>query len=76
MKTSICLAAGLACVSTAALAQSQPWLDKTKSADERAAAAVSAMTLEEKLGLVMGYTDPDKLAKEPDDIVSPAIKAD
>ncbi|CAL4869149.1 Thermostable beta-glucosidase B (plasmid) [Asticcacaulis sp. MM231] len=34
------------------------------------------MTLEEKLGLVMGYTDPEQLVKEPDDVVSPAIKAD
>jgi beta-glucosidase len=66
----------LACVSTSALAQSQPWMDTTKPADQRAAAAVAAMTLDEKLGLVMGYTDPEQLVKEPDDIVSPAIKAD
>ena len=70
------LAALLACVSTSALAQGQPWLDRTKTPEQRAAAAVSAMTLEEKLGLVMGYTDPEKLASEPDDVVSPAIKAD
>ncbi|ESQ91142.1 hypothetical protein ABENE_10820 [Asticcacaulis benevestitus DSM 16100 = ATCC BAA-896] len=66
----------LACVSTSALAQGQPWLDRSKTPEQRAAAAVSAMTLEEKLGLVMGYTDPEKLANEPDDVVSPAIKAD
>jgi len=66
----------LACVSTAALAQVQPWMDTTKPADQRAAAAVAAMTLDEKLGLVMGYTDPEQLMKEPDDIVSSAIKAD
>ena len=70
------LAALLACVSTSALAQGQPWLDRTKTPEQRATAAVSAMTLEEKLGLVMGYTDPEKLASEPDDVVSPAIKAD
>ena len=76
MTKSILLAALMACVSTSALAQSQPWLDRTKSADQRAAAAVSAMTLDEKLSLVMGYTDADDLLKQPDDVVSPAIKAD
>ena len=66
----------MACVSTSALAQTQPWLDKTKSASERAHAAVAAMTLDEKLSMVMGYTDPADLLKQPDDVVSPAIKAD
>ena len=66
----------LAFVSTAALAQGQPWMDTAKPADQRAAAVVAAMTLDEKLALVMGYTDPEQLMKEPDDIVSPAIKAD
>ena len=75
IRTSL-LAALLVCASTSALAQGQPWLDRTKTPEQRAAAAVSAMTLEEKLGLVMGYTDPEKLVKEPDDVVSPAIKAD
>ena len=73
-------AALLACVSSSALAQtapvSGPWLDKSRSADERAHAAVAAMTLDEKLSLIMGYTDPDDLMKQPDDIVPPAVKAD
>ena len=69
-------AALLACVSTAALAQVQPWMDPSKPADQRAAAVVGAMTLDEKLSLVMGYTDPKELAKQPDTDVSPAIKAD
>ncbi|MDV6331053.1 glycoside hydrolase family 3 C-terminal domain-containing protein [Asticcacaulis sp. 201] len=66
----------LAFASSAALAQVQPWMDTSKSPEVRAAAAVSAMTLDEKLGLVMGYTDPDQLVKEPDEIVSTQIKAD
>ncbi len=70
------VAALLACVSTSAMAQSQPWLDKSKTASERAHAAVAAMTVDEKLLMIMGYTDPDDLMKQPDDIVSPAIKAD
>ncbi|HTM82601.1 glycoside hydrolase family 3 C-terminal domain-containing protein [Asticcacaulis sp.] len=74
--TSLLTASLLACVSTSALADVQPWADTSKPADQRAAAAVAAMTLDEKLGLVMGYTDPEQLMKEPDDIVSAAIKAD
>lgn len=79
MKASLLLtAAAFALLSTTAQAQtaSQPWMDKSKSADERAAAAVAAMTEDEKLSLVMGYTDPDALLKQPDADVSPAIKAD
>ncbi len=76
MMKAITLAALMACASTGALAQSQPWLDKTKPADERAKAAVAAMTTDEKLTLVFGFTDPDGVAKQPDDIVSPAVKAD
>ncbi len=80
MIKALSVAALMACVSTSALAQtapvSGPWLDKTKSADERAKAAVAAMTLDEKLSLIMGYTDPNDLMKQPDDIVPPAVKAD
>jgi beta-glucosidase len=69
----------LACAAMAlpavAQAQAQPWLDKTKSADERARTAVAAMTLDEKLLLIMGYGGDD-LSKEPDDIVPPSVKAD
>ncbi|WP_443751212.1 glycoside hydrolase family 3 C-terminal domain-containing protein [Asticcacaulis solisilvae] len=71
----ITLAALLCCVSTSALAQSQAWLDTSKSADDRAKAAVAAMTTDEKMTLVFGFTDPDALAKQPDDVVPPAIKA-
>ena len=74
--TSLLTASLLACVSTTALAQVQPWMDTSKPADKRAAAVVAAMTLDEKLSLVMGYTDPKELAKQPDTDVSPAIKAD
>ncbi|MEI9905166.1 MAG: glycoside hydrolase family 3 N-terminal domain-containing protein [Asticcacaulis sp.] len=76
MTKALFLGALLACASTSVLAQTQPWMDTSKSPDERARAVVAAMTQDEKLSLVMGYTDPDALMKEPDDVVSPAIKAD
>jgi len=72
----ITIAVLMTCVSTSALAQSEAWLDRAKTPDERARAAVAAMTTDEKLSLVFGFTDPDQLAKQPDDIVSPAVKAD
>ncbi len=72
----ITVAVLMACVSTPALAQSQPWLDKSKSADDRAKAAVAAMTLDEKLTLVFGLRDSSGLEKIADDIVPPAVKAD
>ncbi|MGA9658493.1 MAG: glycoside hydrolase family 3 C-terminal domain-containing protein [Asticcacaulis sp.] len=72
----ICAAPALAQNTAASTPQDRPWMDTSKSASQRAAAAVAAMTLDEKLGLVMGYTDPDQLMKEPDDVVSAAIKAD
>ncbi|MDI7776459.1 glycoside hydrolase family 3 protein [Asticcacaulis sp. EMRT-3] len=81
MKTSLMMTAAsavmLVCVAGSALAQTpQPWMDKTKTADERAATAVAAMTEDEKLTLVMGYTNPDDLDKQPDSVVPAAIKAD
>ncbi len=51
-------------------------MDKTRTAEERTAAAVAAMTEDEKLSLVMGYMDAKDLAKQSDGDVSPAIKAD
>jgi len=55
--------------------QARPWLDKSKSPDQRARAAVAAMTLDEKLLMIMGYGGAD-LSKEPDDVVPPSVKAD
>jgi beta-glucosidase len=66
----------LACAAMVATAQNQPWLDKTRTADERARAAVAAMTLDEKLLLIMGYSGGEDLMKQPDDIVLAAVKAD
>jgi len=65
------------CMSASAAAQTQPWLDANLSAEARAKAAVSAMTLDEKLRLVFGYSDQavTDVAKVPDDIVSPELKA-
>ena len=58
-------------------ASDRPWLDPKLSPDVRARDAVSAMTLDEKLRLVFGYSDQafTDLAKVPDDIVSPDLKS-
>ncbi|HEY0282434.1 MAG TPA: hypothetical protein VGC27_07415, partial [Rhizomicrobium sp.] len=53
-----------------------PWLDPAKPAEQRAAAAVAAMTLDEKLTLIFSYSEPDTLDKEPDDVVPAAMKAE
>jgi beta-glucosidase len=66
----------LACAAMGAQAQDRPWLDKSRSADERARAAVAAMTLDEKLLLIVSYTGKEDLARQPDDIVPPSVKAD
>jgi beta-glucosidase len=54
----------------------RPWLDRDLSPEVRAHAAVAAMTLDEKLRLVFGYSDQalTELAKVPDDVVSPELK--
>jgi len=55
----------------------QPWLNRDLSPEERARAAVAAMTLDEKLRLIFGYSDQavTEVAKVPDEIVSPELKA-
>lgn len=67
-------------LSVQAMAQSagdRPWLDPKSPAEDRARAAVAAMTLDEKLRLVFGFSDQavTEVAKVSDDIVSPEIKA-
>lgn len=52
------------------------WLDPSKPAEQRAAAAVGAMTLDEKLTLILSYSEPDNLDKEPEDIVPATVKAE
>jgi beta-glucosidase len=68
--------AALLCLSVEARAQDQPWLDPAQSPDARAKAAVAAMTLDEKLRLVFGFSDQalTDVSKVPDDIVSPELK--
>jgi beta-glucosidase len=67
-------------VSAAAWAQpvraDQPWLDRSLSPEARARAAVAAMTLDDKLKLVFGFSDQalTDVVKVPDDIVSPELK--
>jgi beta-glucosidase len=73
MRLAVC-AAMLLCISVPAA--SQAWLDRNLSPEARAHAAVAAMTLDEKLRLVFGYSDQayTDVAKVPDDIVSPELK--
>ena len=70
----LCTAAGAAQPSAAG---DRPWLDPTLSPEARAEAALAAMTLDEKLRLVFGYSDQavTEVSKVPDDIVSPELKA-
>src|SRR6476469_8365680 len=55
----------------------KPWINSTLSPDARAKAAVAAMTLDEKLRLIFGYSDQalTEVSKVSDDIVSPELKA-
>ena len=70
----ICTASGAA--QPGAAAGDRPWLNPSLSPDARAKAAVEAMTLDEKLRLVFGYSDQalTEVSKVPDDIVSPELK--
>ncbi|NII10557.1 glycoside hydrolase family 3 C-terminal domain-containing protein [Oleiagrimonas sp. C23AA] len=51
-------------------------MDKSKTAEQRATAVVAAMTENEKLRLILGYSDPDTAEKASDQAVSPTAKAD
>ena len=71
------LAAILMSASAAAVAApDQPWLDPRLAPEARAEAALKAMTLDEKLRLIFGYSDQalTELSKVPDEIVSPELK--
>ena len=77
---SLTIAASLALIASvgaSAAPADQPWLDSSLSPEARAKAAVGAMTLDEKLRIVFGYSDQalTEIAKVPDDIVSPELKA-
>jgi len=83
MSKSIALAASVAmllCTSVQAAqpsaAPDRPWLDSKLPPEARAKAALAAMTLDEKLRLVFGYSDQayTEIAKVPDDIVPPDLK--
>ena len=74
--TALAILLACACACAGAAAQNQPWLDKTRPADERARAAVAAMTLDEKLLLIMGYSGGMDLMIQPDEIVPRSIKAE
>jgi beta-glucosidase len=56
----------------------QPWLDPKLPAGERARAAVAAMTLDEKLRVIFGFSDQavTEVSRVPDDVVAPALKAE
>ena len=53
-----------------------PWMDRTAAATQRAASLRDAMTLDEKLRVVMGYTDPILLALRGPWQVGPAMIAE
>jgi beta-glucosidase len=84
MNKAMALAASAALLVCTAVEAAQPnaapdraWLDSKLSPEARAKAALAAMTLDEKLRLVFGYSDQafTELAKVPDDIVSPQLKS-
>jgi beta-glucosidase len=54
----------------------RPWLNPSLSPDARARAALAAMTLDEKLRLIFGYSDQalTELSKVPDEIVPSDLK--
>src|SRR3954447_11957143 len=58
------------------VASERPWLNPNASPEARAKAALTAMTLDEKLRLVFGYSDQalTDLAKVPHDIVPSDLK--
>lgn len=72
------IVAAFLCASAAAAqpAPDRPWLNPELSPEARAKAAVAAMTLDEKLRLIFGYSDQamTDLAKVPDEIVAPDLK--
>ena len=75
--SSLAILATLTCFAPAnASPGDQPWLDPNLPPETRAHSAVVAMTLDEKLRLVFGYSDQalTDVAKVPDDIVSPELK--
>ncbi|HEY6048476.1 MAG TPA: glycoside hydrolase family 3 C-terminal domain-containing protein [Sphingomicrobium sp.] len=76
MRTAIGLASAACLLCLSVQAQAQAWLDRNLPPEARAKAAVAAMTLDEKLRLVFGYSDQamTDLAKVPDDIVPPDLK--
>ena len=75
--SSLAILAGLACFAPAGASPAdQPWLDPNLPPETRAHSAVAAMSLDEKLRLVFGYSDQalTDIAKVPDDVVSPELK--
>jgi beta-glucosidase len=73
---SVVAAAAMLICSSAQAATDQPWLDPKLAPEARAQAALQAMTLDEKLRLIFGYSDQamTELSKVPDEIVSPELK--
>jgi beta-glucosidase len=72
-----CMTAGAVAGQPSAAPAERPWLDTKLAPEQRARAAVAAMTLDEKLRLVFGYSDQavTEVAKVPDDIVPPELKS-
>jgi beta-glucosidase len=76
LAASAAMLVGISAPAAAQPSADRPWLNAGFSAETRAQAAVAAMTVDEKLRLIFGYSDQafTDLAKVPDDIVSPELK--
>ena len=82
MGKAICLAVsaaalfGMSAQGNAQQASDRPWLDPGLNPEARAHAALQAMTLDEKLRIVFGFSDQavTDVSKVSDDIVSPELK--
>ena len=72
----LCLSVQAAGQTPSAPTEAGAWLNRDLSPEARARAAVAAMTLDEKLRIIFGYSDQaiTEVAKVPDEIVSPELK--
>jgi beta-glucosidase len=80
-KLALCASLAILFSSSAIAAQAggadRAWLNPSLSPDERARAALKAMSLDEKLDLLFGFSDQavTEVSKVPDDIVRPEMKS-
>jgi len=56
-------------------ASTEPWMDQSQSPEKRSHALLDAMTLDEKLVLIMGFDDGNRFDKVSGSAISPELKA-